>query len=283
MQSRPATPDDVPAIAVLERRWETRWYGAPELSENEVRESYDRAEVSRVLIDNEQIVAAAWCRGTSSFLVVDPEVSVGPIYADLLPWFASRPGTELEAISHDETLQAALVDYGWQHAHSSFELIRAVTPEWEIAEPVWPQGIAVRGFGADDAAAMHRLIYVDAAWADVPGHPERDFDEWRDIFVTKHELPEQQVLAWRDHRLVGVATGRIFADDTGWVAQLAVAKDERGRGLGRALLLEALRRRRTGGATAVGLAVQHENRGALKLYLGVGLDIEREWMHYVRR
>jgi ribosomal protein S18 acetylase RimI-like enzyme len=88
------------------------------------------------------------------------------------------------------------------------------------------------------------------------------------------------VLAWRGERLVGVAIGRMFSDGTGWVAQLAVAKDERGQGLGRALLLEALRRRRAAGATSVGLGVQHENRGALTLYLDVGLTIDREWMQY---
>ena len=35
------------------------------------------------------------------------------------------------------------------------------------------------------------------------------------------------------------------------------------------------------GATSLGLSVQAENRGALKLYLGVGLRIDREWMEYV--
>jgi mycothiol synthase len=280
MESRPATPDDVPAIADLERRWETRWYGAPELSESEVRESYERAQSSRLLIDDGRIVAAAWVWQSSTVMVVDPDAAVAPIYADLLPWFAGHPGVEVEAISRDDVLQSALTDYGWRHVNSSFELVRAVTPDWEIAEPVWPEGIEVRGAGADDALAMHQLIYVDAGWAEVRGHPDREFEEWRGVFATKHELPEQQVLAWRGERLVGVAIGRMFSDGTGWVAQLAVAKDERGQGLGRALLLEALRRRRAAGATSVGLGVQHENRGALTLYLDVGLTIDREWMQY---
>ncbi len=134
--------------------------------------------------------------------------------------------------------------------------------------------------GGADLGAVHRLIYVDAGWADVPGHPDRPFDQWREIFVTDKEEPEQQVLAWRDGRLVGVSMGRIFSDGAGWVSQLAVAKSERGRGLGRALLLESLRRRVAAGATLLGLSVQAANRGAIGLYLDVGpRPIDREWQH----
>lgn len=58
------------------------------------------------------------------------------------------------------------------------------------------------------------------------------------------------------------------------------AKEERGRGLGRAMLLEALRRRVAGGATSLGLSVQATNRGALGLYLDVGLRVDREFRTY---
>ncbi|MDT7574370.1 MAG: hypothetical protein QOH17_703, partial [Pseudonocardiales bacterium] len=126
-----------------------------------------------------------------------------------------------------------------------------------------------------------RLIYVDAGWAEVPGHPARTYQEWREIFVTDKEDPAQQVLASRDGNLVGVAMGRLFSDGAGWVSQLAVAKPERGHGLGRALLLEALRRRMAAGATLLGLSVQGANRGALGLYLSVGLTVDREWQRLV--
>ena len=82
-------------------------------------------------------------------------------------------------------------------------------------------------------------------------------------------------------RLVGVALGHTFSDGAGWVAQLAVAEDHRGRGLGRALLLEALRRRVAAGATALGLSVSALNPDALRLYLDVGLVVDREWRTYL--
>jgi ribosomal protein S18 acetylase RimI-like enzyme len=74
--------------------------------------------------------------------------------------------------------------------------------------------------------------------------------------------------------------GRIFSDGAGWVSQLAVARSERGRGLGRALLLESFRRRLAVGATLLGLSVQAVNRSAIGLYLDVGLTVDREWQRF---
>ncbi|HYN75634.1 MAG TPA: GNAT family N-acetyltransferase, partial [Candidatus Limnocylindria bacterium] len=112
---------------------------------------------------------------------------------------------------------------------------------------------------------------------EVPGHESRDFEEWHGLFVAKED-PEQQVLAWQDGRLVGVALGRIFSDGTGWVSQVAVPRDLRRRGLGRALILEAFGRRMAAGATGLGLGVSAANVDALRLYLDLGLGVDREWM-----
>lgn len=284
MPIRPATLADLPAIAELQRRYDTAWFGAPELDEAEVGESFRRvdplAEHSRLVVDGARVIAAAWWWETSATLLVDPAVDPRPVYAEVLPWFEGQHGPAVEAVSTDRRLVEALTARGWRHVGSSFEMIRAVSPDWVLGVPLWPAGINVRDFGHDDAEAVHRLIYVDAAWAEVPGHPDRAFADWRDIFMTADTVPEQQVLAWRDDRLVGVGMGRTFADNTGWVSQLAVAKGERGQGLGRALLLESLRRRREAGARALGLSVQAENRSALSLYLGVGLGVDREWQSY---
>jgi ribosomal protein S18 acetylase RimI-like enzyme len=124
---------------------------------------------------------------------------------------------------------------------------------------------------------VHRLVYEEAGWGDVPGHTMRDLDEWLDLFVTGED-PAQQVVARSDGRLVGAALGKVFPDGTGWVAQVAVRRDQQGRGLGTALLAEAFARRAAAGATQVGLGVSATNPGALRLYRRLGLDIEREWM-----
>ena len=88
------------------------------------------------------------------------------------------------------------------------------------------------------------------------------------------------MLAWRAERLVGVALGKTFSDGTGWVSQVAVARDQQGRGIGSALLTEAFRRRLGAGATQIGLGVSAANPHALRLYQRLGLEIDREWMAY---
>jgi ribosomal protein S18 acetylase RimI-like enzyme len=136
----------------------------------------------------------------------------------------------------------------------------------------------VTGLG-DWAGEVYRVIYQEAGWADVPGHGSRGLDEWRRLFVAGVD-PEQQVLAWQDGRLVGVALGKTFSDGTGWVAQVAVPRDQQGRGLGTALLGEAFGRRVSAGATRLGLGVSAANADALRLYESVGLQIDREWLLY---
>jgi ribosomal protein S18 acetylase RimI-like enzyme len=283
VHTRPATADDLPAYDDLQRRWDQHWFGAGEHSVDEVAEILGYpdplADNSLAVVDGRRLVAIALRFGDSTSLTIDPAADTGAVLRRLLPWFAQQPG-ELEVLAKDEAAVNALESAGWTHDRSAFDLIVDVTPELQLAEPTWPDGIVARDLDPADAAAIHRLIYVDAGWAEVPGHPERDFDEWQRIFITEQTVPAQQVIAWRGERLVGIAMGRTWDDGTGWISQLATAKDERGRGLGRAMLLEALRRRVAAGATSLGLGVQASNEGALNLYLGVGLNIDREFRTY---
>jgi ribosomal protein S18 acetylase RimI-like enzyme len=130
----------------------------------------------------------------------------------------------------------------------------------------------------DADEAVHRLIYLDAAWASVPGHTERDLDAWR----SKDRLCSSVFLARQNGRPVGWVTGRILASGRGYIAMLAVAASERGRGLGRALLLHAFADLQAAGAHGLALDVEGANTAALELYRSVGLEIEREWRIYIR-
>ena len=64
------------------------------------------------------------------------------------------------------------------------------------------------------------------------------------------------------------------------MSQVAVRPDQQGRGLGRALLLEAFGRRLGCRRCAAGLGVSAANADALRLYESIGLQIDREWMRY---
>jgi ribosomal protein S18 acetylase RimI-like enzyme len=285
MRARPATLDDVPAITELQIRWDSHWLGSAENDETDVRRSLARVdpltERSRLVFDgSDRLVGAGWWWSGDTRLLVEPELA-GPLLDDLLPWLRASGVRAVESLATDAAQEAALTRHGWQYELSAFELIREVSADWVLADPSWPVGVRVTSLGTDDPRQVHELIYRRADWASVPGHDERDLAEWQALFLGEEVPADQQVLAWDGETLVGVALGHTFSDGVGWVAQLAVAADHRGRGLGRALLLEAFQRRVAAGATGLGLSVSALNPDALRLYLGVGLVVDREWRTYL--
>jgi ribosomal protein S18 acetylase RimI-like enzyme len=288
MHSRPATADDLPEITALQAAWDTHWFGAQESDESEIGQTLalanPLAERTRVLVDDDgRLLAAAWWWSPDdTFLTVGhdaPAADLVAVHADVLTWLRDCGVRSLEALSGDVLLAESLQRNGWEHHLSSFELIRDVGDDWPLPTPSWPAGVAVTDLTADDEPAVHELVYDRAGWASVPGHSQRALQEWRHLFVAD-STPDQLVVARRGPEVVGAALGKVFSDGTGWVAQLAVAREEQKQGLGRALLLEAFRRRVAAGATRLGLAVSAENAHALGLYLGIGLAVDREWRTY---
>jgi GNAT superfamily N-acetyltransferase len=277
---RPAAENDIADITALHRAYDTAWFGAPEHDEDEVREWLELADERCVVSDGARLAAAGTRWRNGSTLVVDPAVRDPAVHRLLMRWLLDAGALESESLDRDLLLTSALRAIGWRHTRSSFELVRRVTSDWVLSPPAWPVGIELRPYRAADAEPLHHLVYVDAGWADVPGHEQRSFAEWQRIFLAGRAAEEAPILAWRGTALAGAAIGRMFSDGTGWVSQLAVARNERRAGLGRALLLEALRRRVAAGATSLGLGVSATNRHALGLYLSVGLHIDREWQTF---
>ena len=160
---------------------------------------------------------------------------------------------------------------------SSFDLERGT--DAPLAPAAWPDGVAIAPYrrGEEDAA-VHALVYVDAAWGDVPGHCERSLDSWRSMISPEY----RGWVARADGRAVGWVAGRVFGDGRGWVQQIAVARAERGRGLGRALLLHSLADLVSHGATSLALGVEAANEHALGLYRDVGFGVTREFRVYAR-
>ena len=88
--------------------------------------------------------------------------------------------------------------------------------------------------------------------------------------------------AWTGDRLVG-ASLNMDEDGEAWVQTLGVLREARGRGLGRALLLESFRMFHRRGRRHVLLGVDSENlTGATRLYENAGMSIDRQWDHWER-
>jgi len=275
---RPATPADRRDLIALALAQDAAWSGAPAVSEEEAGEFVD-AHRAGVIFERDGRVAgyAAVGEDSGSILLLDPGEDPAPALEVLVAWLGERGSHEVDTYAADTPRIAWLEAHGFAHRGSAFDLQRGIDPP--LPPAVWPATTAVARYrpGEDDEA-VHALIYVDAAWGEVPGHTERSLEGWRSRLT-----PEARGwIARRDGRPVGWVVGRVFGDGRGWVGQIAVARYARRRGLGRALLLHSLADLGAGGATSFALGVQAANEHALGLYRDVGFEIEREYRFYAR-
>jgi ribosomal protein S18 acetylase RimI-like enzyme len=273
---RPATPADRPDVVALALAEDAAWSGGAEISAEEAGEYVDD-HGQGVVFERDGRVAgyAAASEGGATMLLVDPGDEPGPALEALVAWLAERGHRDVDSYASDARRIAWLEAHGFAHRRSSFDLQRAIDPP--LAPAAWPGGVAVARYrpGEDDEAA-HALVYVDAAWAEVPGHTERSLESWRSMLTPEYHC----WVARRDERPVGWVAGRVFGDGRGWVQQLAVARPARGLGLGRALLLHSLAELCDRGATSLALGVQAENDHAIGLYRDIGFEVEREFRVY---
>jgi ribosomal protein S18 acetylase RimI-like enzyme len=280
MPLRSATDSDRDAVLALGVAEEVVWFGEAEVSADEVGEWVDdEGGVARgvVAVDDRGRVRGFASPGRREAVFLADPARTDALADELLPWLhEQRDSVELMTFAGDTSRVTAFERHGLQHRRSWFSMARP-----ESAGPVpaaaFPDGVDVAPYRLGDAdEAVHRLIYVDAAWASVPGHAERDLNAWRD----KERPCRSMFLARRNGRPVGWVAGRVLDSGRGYISTLAVATGERGRGLGRALLLHAFADLQSAGARGLALGVEAENETALGLYRSVDLEVEREWRIY---
>ncbi len=83
----------------------------------------------------------------------------------------------------------------------------------------------------------------------------------------------------RGHRLLGFVLVRVVADEAE-ILTIAVRPKNRGRGVGRMLMDEALRRLHRAGAAACFLEVDRDNAAAVALYRSLGYVVAGERRNY---
>lgn len=147
--------------------------------------------------------------------------------------------------------------------------------------PTWPEGITTRRFrpGRDEVRAW---TAHSAAFADVPTHFPLTLEEWVEDRILRDPAFDPsltQLACDPDGEVVGLAfcrAGVEGAPEEGWVRDLGVVPAWRGRGLGMALLLDALGTFRARGLTGAALDVDDVTIGpAVRLYERAGLRIVR--------
>lgn len=160
------------------------------------------------------------------------------------------------------------VGRGYVLDHTSWILrLDADTP---IRGRTLPPGYAVRPFGPADAEAAYGVIRD--AFAEWDNEPERSFASWSAGTLGRRDVdPSAFRVATYGGEVVGACTVFDSAEEA-WVAQLAVARAHRRRGVAQQLLADAYAAARERGLPHAGLSTDTRT-GALDLYRRLGMRV----------
>jgi mycothiol synthase len=288
---------DAEAVAALKRAIEIDRYGASEAAADQVREEWSLPGLS--LQDDVWVVDAGgsvvayglcWMEAPPDELaaeqLVDPahrgrglnELLLGLCEAraaELVGATAPGEGGTLGVWAHesDAGRLRLLERRGYRRERAFLRLERALDDG--LAAPAWPAGISVAAFrpGVDDAA-VHSAH--EEAFADHYGPAETDLEEWmQSRFAREGPDLDLWLVAWDGAEVVG-GIEAMETPSGAYMGELFVRRAWRGRGIGRALMLEecaALRRR---GMRHAFFGVDAANAtGALQLHESIGFRSSR--------
>lgn len=300
---RPARVEDAPAIAGLMGAVDVADGLEPWVAEADVREDLNdpdlQLETDTWVVEDGQVLvgyaelwnareegadaleAQVWTapshlgRGIGSFLLERTEEA-----ADLAAQCLSRRPLLLRNFiwANSGSARALLTERGYACVRHYFHM--AIPLDAVGDPPPVPAGLELRSLSLPaDLTELHRLI-VDAFkdhwnWSPIP------FESFSRRLLERDDFdPELTPLLFEGGDLIGASLNGTKIGQ-GWVDDLAVREDARGRGLGELLLRHTFARFKQKGWTKVGLGVDSSNAtGAVRLYERVGMHITRQFDAY---
>ncbi|WP_254781550.1 GNAT family N-acetyltransferase [Modestobacter sp. DSM 44400] len=314
LTARPMRPNDVVAIVALETAAEpvddTGTHESPEdLTAWFVNDLVDLDLDTRVVLTaGGELIGWASAIAPPTFRDAYGVHLEGRVHTDwrgrgigraLLAWQLER-GTELHAERHPEmparltatvyttmpSLEALLRRAGLEQVRWFFHMERPLT---DLPPRRRVEGLDLVPFSWDrdeDVRAAH-----NAAFTEHYGSSERDVASWQVMFTGQPSFrPDLSVLAIEDGAVLGYALSYVSeatAAATGsresYFGQIGVVPAARGRGLSKAVIIEALHAAAARDCQTAGLEVDSENvTGALGLYESLGFATHRtqvSWSH----
>jgi mycothiol synthase len=189
----------------------------------------------------------------------------------------------------EEDRKALYEGFGMAPIRYSVNLVRDVNGN--LPPVTMPEGYRLRAFDPEQDAETAWQV-DNAAFRDHWGHAESKLEVFLHWMKMPHMRPELWFLAEEEAtgEVVGLGLNVI---DPEWIAQtgrqegyldtLAVLREHRKQGLGRALICKSLQVLRDAGMEAVHLHADSENlTGAKRLYEGVGFEVRKRYVAYRR-
>jgi len=289
LTARPLTMADARAVYEVMARQEQEDVGTVEIEEADIvgdwqKPSFDVAESTMGVFDGDRLVAYAEVnRSGRGDAAVDPAYRRRGIGTALAAWMPARTGRIGGTVIGSPVPQGSpgdrlLESLGWQVRWTSWVLR---LPEGaQIPRRPLPDGYAIRSAGEDDHPAVH-AVKEDAflEWS------ERDRESLEDFLAGSVRRPgfepwHLRVVTDDAGEIVGTALVQMYGEpvEEAFVSFLAVRRDQRGRGLAQALLVDAFARGREHGAARSGLSTDSRT-GALGLYEKVGMEVVAVWLN----
>lgn len=247
-------------------------------------EEFDLASDTLVVERSGRLVAYGWVFEGLADVRVDPTARGSGLGAHLLALSerraleqGSRDGMIRQNVTSLNPRARELLEangYVESHHYTRMEIELAERPE----VPPAPPGITVRAYelGRDDEA-VHEAF--NRAWAQYEG--DRWAPEPLSRWMENTEADTFDPATWHVAEEGGAVVGFSLCDqypDLGWVQYLGTIPEERGRGLGRLLLLHSFATYWDRGIKRIGLTVSSENvPAARRLYDSAGM---REVLRY---
>ncbi len=173
------------------------------------------------------------------------------------------------ALAGDERAGELFAQRGYGEVRRFWEM--AIDLDGEPSEPA----AAIETFEEEDAVGFHAAL--EEAFEDHwEPHPE-SFEDWWKRQRARTNFDPSLWFVIRDGDEIAAVVRNELRTGAGYVGALGVRRPWRGRGYGRALLLQSFREFQRRGSTRVTLGVDAANpTGATQLYESVGMHVEQE-------
>jgi ribosomal protein S18 acetylase RimI-like enzyme len=247
------------------------------------RPSFDIVSQTIGVLDGDRLVAYAEVdRGRWGHCAVHPDHRGRGIGTALARWtqrVSRRDGKGLvgQPVPSGSSGEALFKALGYEPLWTSWVL--EMPPGTTIEPQPMPDGYAIREADGD---ADHRRAHevVEDAFLEWSVRDRQPFEDWAAGTVLRPGFePWHLRLVTDPHGDVVGVSFLVHSGDFGYIDKLAVRRDQRGRGLARALLADSFAESRRHGATRSELSTDSRT-GALGLYEKVGMVVTSTWRHY---